>query len=170
MTLPKAAMSSRGQALGQLQPLPQLSPAASTAPQPRGPSPGLRGQRRPRHPGLLLQWVDPGRRQALPSPSPLPAGSALRRRLSAAASSLGSPGRGEEPPPPPWRRKVSCGARGWEGEGRGLAPPLPCAFPPWAAGGGERERGRARPPARAACAGPGWGCAPRGLVSQAPGV
>lgn len=85
-------------------------------------------------------------------PLPLASISAVRRRLSVAASSLGSPERGRSRHRLP-RRKVSCGLRGWEGEGRGLAPSFSVLpFPParcFPCPGGrrwERGWGRARPP------------------------
>lgn len=108
-------------------------------------------------------WI-PGRCQPLPSPSPRSPGSAVRRRLSAAASSRGG-GRSRRLR----GRKVSWDGKGREGNGAGSPPFLRCPSPGgprWAAELALREGAAAR----AACAGPGWGCAPRGLASQALGL
>lgn len=107
-------------------------------------------------------------------PFPLSPGWAVRRRLSAAASSLGSAERGRSRRRLR-RRKVSCGARGWDGEGTGLAAPLRCAsLPPFPvlllpgrpAGRAGLGQGAA---ARAACAGPGWAALPGASFLRHPG-
>lgn len=115
---------------------------------------------------LLLQWVDPWEVPAASLPFP-----SLSRLGGEEAPERGSifPGRGEEPPPAGKEGKLGWEGEGREGNGAGSPPFLRCPSPGgprWAAELALREGAAAR----AACAGPGWGCAPRGLASQAPGL
>lgn len=171
MTLPKAAMSSPGPGPGRL---PQLSRAASTASPPPGPAPPGSEHSARRCPGSRCSGWIPGRGQPLPSLSP------LSRLGGEEAPERGSifpwlAGAGEEPPPPAEKegelRSTGVG-RGGNGVGSPASLCFPSPFPSAsfarAAGGASRAgAGRGRP---SCVCWAGLGCAPRGLVSQAPGL